>query len=252
MLVPARWSSLVAALTVLIFQMGSARGEIIYDNSGPGDPTGVWYSGVEFGDEIVLGTNITSHVLTQLQVEYYGDFIPSGDETAEVRLYKNDGPPTKDLIPTPGTLLYDSGKFNISTNYETWSSSFLNVLLPDDVTWTVQFSGLSGAAGDRAGLLFRNPPTVGTSYNDAWRETATGWETVVFSKSANFAARLTSDLPKISIRQSANTVIVEWSGTAILQVADAVSGEYVDLPQYRNRYVVSVQNAPLKFWRLRD
>jgi hypothetical protein len=131
----------------------------------------------------------------------------------------------------------------------------LNVLLPDDVTWTVQFTGLAGTAGDRAGLLFRDPPTVGTSYNDAWRRTDTGWQTVIFqngAKPANFAARMISDLPRISIRPSTNAVILEWSGPAVLQVADDVAGPYTDLPQFHNRYVVPTRNAPFKFWRLWD
>jgi hypothetical protein len=243
--------AILAVLLTLALRTSPVQGELIYDNSA-GDPTGVWYSAVEHGDEILLGTNITSHVLTQLQFEYFGDFTPSGDEMAEVRLYINDGPLTADGIPTPGTLLYDSGKFVIGNNYETWTSTFLNILLPDNVTWTVEFSGLTQTKGDRAGLLFRDPPTVGKSWDDAWRRTATGWETVVFSKPANFAARFTSDLPVLSIRPSGETVIVEWTGAAILQAADKVTGPYEDLPQYRNRYVCPIRNAPLKFWRLRD
>jgi hypothetical protein len=251
--VASRLSSVVALLLVLVFQISSAQSaQIIYDNSGPGDPTGAWYSPVEYGDEIVLGTNITSHVLTQFQFEYYGDFTPTGDEKADVRIYKNDGPLTADGIPMPGTVLYDSGPFNISTNYETWTSTFLDITLPDDVTWTVQFSGLKQTQGDRAGLLFQNPPTVGSSYNDAWQRTDTAWKTVVFSQPANFAARMTSDLPVVSIRQSAQTVVVEWAGTAILQEASAVGGPYEDRPQFRNKYTFSTHNAPVKFWRLRD
>jgi hypothetical protein len=258
--VPARFVATLAVLSTLAFGVSLVRGaELIYDNSGPGDPTGVWYSTLEIGDEIILGTNITSHVLTQLQIEYFGDFTPSGDETIQVRIYKNDGVPTKNGFATPGTLLYDSGPYNIKTNYETWTSTFLNVTLPDDMTWTVQFSGLTGAAGDRAGLLFRSPPTVGTSFNDAWRKNDSGWQTVVFTKPANFAARLTSDLPKLNIRVGARngkgvaTVVLEWTGTAILQVAATVNGEYQDLPQFRNRYECPLANAgAMKFWRLRD
>jgi hypothetical protein len=215
----------------------------------------VWYfnsSYAQYGDEILLGTNITSHVLTQLQIEYYGDFTPTGDEQAEVRLYKNDGPRTQSNIPTPGTLLYDSGKFNISTNYETWTSTFLDVTLPDDVTWTIQFYGMSGSAGDRAGILFQDPPTVGRSYNDAWLLTSS-WQTVVFqSEKANFAARFSSDPLFVSIKTSGNNVVVEWTGAAILQVADQLDGNWTDLPDYRNKYTFSTQKAPMKFWRLRD
>jgi hypothetical protein len=231
----------------------ASQAQLIYDNSGPGDPTGVWYfqgQYNEYGDEIILQPN-TGRVLTQFQFEYYGAFTPTGNETAEVFIYANDGPKTPDGISTPGTVLFDSGSFSIFPNYETWTSSALNVTVPDDLTWAVKFSGLTGT--NKVGILFQNPPSVGSSYNDAWLEANNAWETVQFTGTvANFAARLTSDPIHVSIQRSGPTVVVEWTGASILQEADEAAGPYSDQPQYRNRYTFPISSAPRKFWRLRD
>lgn len=251
--VPARLRSTTSLFLVLALKLTIAHADIIYDNSGPSDPTGVWYFAGqynEYGDEIVLQPG-TGRVLTQFQFEYYGAFNPTGNEMADVQIFKNDGPKTADGIATPGTVLFDSGAFPIYPGYETWTSSALNVSVPDDLTWAVKFSGLTGT--NKVGILFQNPPTAGSSYNDAWLEVNNAWETVVFSDQvANFAARLTSDPLRVSIQRSGTTVVVEWTGASILQEADNAAGPYVDQPQYRNRYTFPLGSAPQKFWRLKD
>jgi hypothetical protein len=237
-------------LLLLLLGLRPVRGEIIFDNS-TGGGTNVYYSTLEYGDEVQLGG--TSRVVTEFQFEYYGDFVASGIESARIRIYKNDGP---GVDPTPGTLLYDSGTFAIAPGYQTRTFTGLNVTVPTDLTWTVQFSGLVGGTGDEAGLIIRNPPSVGSSYNDFWLKTGGTWQLFSWNGNpvANFAARILSgsDPTSVSIRRDTGKVVVEWTGASILQVAPAAAGPYTDLPDIRNKYVIDPSQSPLQFWRLRD
>ena len=40
--------------------------------------------------------------------------------------------------------------------------------VPDTITWTIQFFGVGNSVGDRAGLVFHDPPSVGSSFDDFW------------------------------------------------------------------------------------
>lgn len=247
-------AGLLLASLLLFFKPTALQAEFIYDNSDTGG-TNVYYSVVEYGDEIILGG--TSRVVSQFLFEYYGDFIPAGDETARIRLYKNDGPKTAAGDFTPGTVLFDSGDFSISPGYQTKTFSGLNVSVPSDMTWTVQFAGMSGASGDRAGLVFRDKPSVGSSYDDFWLRQNSSWQLFSWGGSpvANFAARIVSgsDPTTLSIRRDAsNQIVVEWTGISILQVADSATGTFKDIPNARNSYKISPTLAAMKFWRLRD
>ena len=188
--------------------------------------------------------------------EYYGDFTPAGDETAQLRVYKNDGPLTKDGDPTPGTLLYDSTPFAIEAGWQTKKFSGLNVTVPTDLIWTIEFGGLNGLTGDRAGLVFRPTPSVGTSYDDIWQNADDQWQLLRWNGNpvANFAARIVSggEPTIVSIRRDTSNIVVEWTGLSILQVSDRVEGPYTDLANARNRYQMNLGAASMKFWRLRD
>lgn len=250
-----RLSSCVRPLFLLIclfsLRVDRSRAEIIFDNSS-GNGTNVYYSLLEYGDEVTLGG--TNRVMTDFQFEYYGDFVATGQETARVRIYKNDGP---GQYGSPKTVLFDSGSFTVFPDYQTKVFSGLSITVPDDLIWTVQFSGLVGGTGDEAGLIFRTPPSVGSSFNDFWLKTSTSWNLFRFPNGdpvANFAARFDSgvDAPTVSIRRDAGTVVVEWTGASILQVATGVNGPYQDLPNARNRAVFDTQTSAVQFWRLRD
>jgi hypothetical protein len=253
---PSRFpfAGLFLAGVLLLLRSTAAQAEFIYDNSDTGG-TNVYYSVVEYGDEIILGG--TSRVISQFLFEYYGDFAPAGDEIARVRLYKNDGPKTAVGDSTPGTVLYDSGDFSLSPGYQTKAFSGLNINVPTDMTWTIQFGGLSGDNGDRAGLVFRDTPSTGSSYDDFWLKQNTGWQLFSWNGSpvANFAARIVSgsDPTRLSIRRDASKqIVVEWTGISILQVADSAAGPYTDIANARNSYKISPSAAATKFWRLRD
>jgi hypothetical protein len=226
-----------------------ARAEIVYDNSS-GSSTNVYYSLLEYGDEVTLGG--VGRVMTEFQFEYYGDFVASGGETARLRLYKNDGPGTD---PSPGTVLFDK-TFAILPGDQTESFTGLSITIPTDLTWTVQFSGLVGGNGDEAGLFFQSPPSVGSSFDDFWLKTASGWKLFSWSGNpvADFAARITSgtDAPTVAIRSALNKAVIDWVGASILQVAASAEGPYKDLPDARNHFEFDTRTAPAQFWRLRQ
>jgi hypothetical protein len=242
-------------LLLLVLRLTPAHAQIVYDNSSGGG-TNVYYQVQEYGDEIVLGG--TSRVVDEFQFEYYGDFVATGVEMARLRLYKNDGPPDSNGDPTPGTVLYDSGPFSILPGYQTKAFSGLNLTVPTDITWTVQFTGLVGGTGDEAGLIIRNPPTVGSSYDDFWMKTPSGWALYRWGGNpvANFAARVTAVAPvtpvSVAIQRASNNVVLQWSGTYVLQVATSAAGPYTDVNGAVNTYQFDTRTAPVQFWRLRQ
>jgi hypothetical protein len=191
-------------------------------------------------------------VLTEFLFEYYGNFTPSGGEFARLRFYENDGP---GLYKQPGTLLFDSGDFSIAPGYQTKRLTGLSVPLPDSLTWTVQFTGLSGQTGNRAGLVFRQPPTIGWSYDDFWERSGGDWELLGWNGRpvANFAARALSGAAPVTImvHREGERLVVLWPGDFILQSAQDPGGPYTDLPEPKNRWVVDPLTTPTQFWRLR-
>ena len=97
---------------------------------------------------------------------------------------------SREVARKPGTLLYESGKFNLQDKYNTVSVTGLNLELPEgtnEVTWSVEFTNLGTG---QAGLLLYSPPTIGESYDDFWEKTINGWKLKSITESANFGARL--------------------------------------------------------------
>jgi hypothetical protein len=152
------------------------------------------------GEQIWLGTGATPMYLTNLSFEYYdpgtSQTWPAGQQTiqADVRLYMNNGP-TFNGYATPGTLFYDSGLFGVQTAYAANSTSsadlifnlsdlqfpatggtalYANSPLPSTFTFTVTFSGMTGA--DAVGLPDFEPPTFGTNYGSYWYDVSGSWQ----------------------------------------------------------------------------
>ena len=92
---------------------------------------------------------------------------------------------------SPGTVLFDSGTFSIGGYTTGATENFyaadlgagtgagvipgIGVDVPDDFTWTVTFSGLTG--GENAGLALYDPPTVGSDAlpnGDGWVNLGSG------------------------------------------------------------------------------
>jgi hypothetical protein len=171
---------LLAALAVVL----GAKADIVYNNTTTYQGMSL-FSTNEFGDEISLAG--TARLLTAFLFEYFGDFIPSGDETVRLRLYANDGPIYYKEYREPGSLLYDSGFMPIGTNVNFIRLFMAKLQVPDTFTYAVQFTGLRQVPGDRAGLMFYDPATVGAelqpfggktpigSYDDFWQKVDGQW-----------------------------------------------------------------------------
>jgi hypothetical protein len=188
-------SRILTRATVLFALTGLGQASILYDNSQYYSKNSYGRPG-EFGDEVRLG--LTNRVVSEFSFEYFGDFVPEGDETARVRLYANDGEdtdphPTK-VIPAPGALLFDSGVLPIGPGFNAFFLQGLSVPVPPVFTWTVEFAGLGFTNGNTASVLFFDPPTVGRSYDDFWVKTASGWALYRLNGNpvANFGMRVAS------------------------------------------------------------
>ena len=191
---PSSRNFLALIAMVLAGQIGlpfAARAEIAYDNTHS-YLTNFYASLREIGDEIKL-SGLSSNI-TDFQFEYFGDFSPTGRETARLRFYVNDGPgipPKPDTIFTPQTVLYDSGPLPIAPGFNALEVRKISATVPSRFTWTVEFGGLAGTDGSKAGLVFFNPPTVGSSFDDFWQRSGTNWSLFRFDGRpiANFGSR---------------------------------------------------------------
>lgn len=111
----------------------------------------------EIGDTVTFAGS--DRILTFFQFEYFVNPSRSGNETVQAFLYANDGP-----NGLPGTLLFSSPATGVTTDNTGFGSGKVEgiaLTVPNTVTWTVRLSGLEGA--EDGGLLFANPPTVGSS-----------------------------------------------------------------------------------------
>lgn len=183
------WNKVLAGFVATAALSISAQAEsVVYDNTS--NPLGQYFnSGTEFGDQITLGGLKGDRIVKQFRMEYYMSYGVSGDETAQVKFYNNNGPGG-----APGTLLFDTGTFSLQrAGYNNITINDVNVAVPDNFTWTVSFAGVTGT--EVAGLLLYNPPAVGSSFNDYWEKTDTGWtlkQMAGGSPVANFAAQITA------------------------------------------------------------
>jgi hypothetical protein len=187
-----------AALAVSLMASSSASAaasDVIYDNTTT-YLTNFFASANEFGDQVNFAG--TSRLLTDVSFEYFANLTsPPGQDTAVFRLYKNA--PGASGIPTD--LLYQTPSFVIGNGFNHINISALSIQVPDSVTWTVQFSGLS--AGETAGLPLYSPPTVGASlaggvigsYDDFWQNSGGTWSLFRFPNGqpeGNFAAKFSA------------------------------------------------------------
>ncbi|MBM3833928.1 MAG: PEP-CTERM sorting domain-containing protein [Verrucomicrobia bacterium] len=147
----------------------------------------------QFGDQVFLTGS--DRRITDFQFEYFltgPGGATSGNETGELFFHRNDAGTTG---IEPGTQLYRSGEFSLSTGFQTVVAQALSVTVPSTFTWSVIFRGIE--ANEQAGLLIYNPPTVGSSFDDFWQRNANGtWSTLLDTTASpvpmNFAARITA------------------------------------------------------------
>jgi hypothetical protein len=136
----------------LLALVQTARADLVYNNStnlvgGVLNRFVPAWAGVnhEVGDEIILSTPAgwPYASMTDFDFEYFG-LGGSGNETAQVRFYLNDGPGG-----APGFKFFDSGVFSLA-GFQTAKGTMvfgpgdlLSVDLPSAFTWTVEFSGMN-------------------------------------------------------------------------------------------------------------
>jgi hypothetical protein len=187
----------IAALSASMLGSTTGFAATVYDNSvntlsRSYSPAAVGGAVPEFGDQVFLSGS--DRRITDFQFEYFlsASGATAGNETAELFFHQNNGG-TSGI--DPGTVLYRSGEFSLSTGFQTVAAQALSVALPSSTfTWSVVFNGIE--AGESAGLLLYNPPTVGSSFDDFWQKNANGtWSTFLVDAGAtpaNFAARITA------------------------------------------------------------
>jgi len=223
---------LLGAIGIAAVLAPSTPAAIIYDNSTTYEDA-FNDSRLETGDEVnVVGT---ARLVTAFAFEYFAEFAATGDETARLRFYEMDGAPGENDFATPGSLLYDSGAFSITSGYRTVNITDMSALLPSSkFTWSVEFSGLTNT--ESAGLLYYDPPTVGSSDVYFWEKENGTWTAVATDDTGNnFAARVTAvDAPppfRIATLQHLNNV-------ATLTVTGAVAGRAYAI-EYKNTFAAT-------------
>ena len=204
-----------SGLAILLALSGAAAGKavaqtLIYDNTTNVRTNLVYKFSREYGDEVFLEAGYRT--VSEFAFQYFGDFNPTNrlDATAVVRFYENDGVdgiPGQKTALMPKTVLWESAPIALTPGYNVVMLGVPFVDVPDSFTWTVKFSGVTGADKDSAGLVLADPPTVGQplpdgrfgSFWDAWirddpnRED--GWSLINFGfrpndPKANFYAQI--------------------------------------------------------------
>ena len=169
--------------------------QILYSNTS--DPTLGSYAPAdnetEFGDQVEF-FNVTGGgtTVTEFRFEYFSSEA-TGD--AVLRFRANDGE-LFNGVASPSTLLYESPPFNLQADYKTVEVTGLAVVIPDNAfTFTIEFANL-GATQD-VGLLIRNPPELGTSFDDLWVDNGGDWalKTIPLT-TANLAANIVGIVPE--------------------------------------------------------
>jgi hypothetical protein len=175
----------------------------------------------EYGDEIILFGN--KRVVTQIQIEYFASFVPSGDEIARIRFYENTGPGWmgSEQYRTPASPPLWETTFPVGTGFNTATITVPNVKVPLRLTWTVQFFGIDLGASEHAGLLIYGVPIVGSSFKDFWELRNGAWLPLKIPgiETTNFAARILAidevpAQPSLSFNVSGGNLIVSWPATA--------------------------------------
>lgn len=205
------WAALVVTMALTAGAAGQAMAQtLVYDNTTHVRTNLVYKFSREYGDEVFLEAGYRT--VSEFAFQYFGDFNPTNrvGASAVVRFYENDGvdgiPGPKTAL-MPKTVLWESPSIPLLPGYNLVTLGVPLVEVPDSFTWTVKFSGVTGANQDAAGLVLADPPTVGQplpdgrfgSYWDAWirddpnRED--GWSLINFGfgpndPKANFYAQI--------------------------------------------------------------
>ncbi|MDP7047942.1 MAG: hypothetical protein QF721_00675, partial [Verrucomicrobiota bacterium] len=190
--------------------------------------------GTEFGDEIDLAGGAKNRRLSELAFEVYADLASGSSATATLKIYANDSGVTYGGVDTgktggtgygaqmPGTLLFKSVDKALVDGLQTLrvNPSF-SVDLPSKVTWTVTFGGL--ASGEQAALILGGQDGVGSSLDDFWQKTSSGWglyQTGSKTQADDFTANVTAYDP--------NSVVVKYNPDGSYTGSDSFVYEVID------------------------
>jgi hypothetical protein len=189
-----RTTSLALLSSTLLYSLAGFA-SIVYDNSTT-DLNRSYFpgNGIEFGDEVFLSGN--DRTITDFRFETFLSSNASGGESAVLTLRLNDGPLLSAGRNAPGAAIYTSDPVSLQTGRGTILAQGLSIAIPanvDHFTWSVKLTGVD--AGEQAGLMLYNPPTVGSSFDDFWQNDGVSWNTFLIDGGgtpANFAARITA------------------------------------------------------------
>jgi hypothetical protein len=154
-----KWAACLTVSALASLSTATSFAQLVYENGFEG------YSGQRtsaangvVGDVVGL---TQQGVLSSASFGYFlNPTLRSGNETASLSIY------SLDAGGLPGTLLFSSSAFDITgTTAEGFGTLNVNDILtfvPNSIGYTITFGGLT--AGEEAGLLFSNDPTlVGTN-----------------------------------------------------------------------------------------
>jgi len=219
-------------MLVVVSPSAASSGEVVFDNTG--STTGAFFATTkEFGDQVELG--LSNRLIDSLSFEYFGDFTADGDETAIARIYANDGDSTG-AVNEPGTLLYESDSFSIAPGFNSVVISGLLLEGTDSITWTVDFSGVGDVEGNRAGLIFYNPPSVGSSDDDFWVNNSNSREIIYSNKNDSVYEAYYKSGSEFGdqIRLSSTSAMSELSFEVYAEISNAPSEATAKLRIYAN------------------
>ena len=181
----------VALAASFVMAASAATPSVVYNNTDPTRYQNISVpmpaGSVEFGDEINLAG--ADRLLSALKIEVFTKDL-SGNETANIQLYRNTGTFQNPIFEQIGS----GGPVSLVNGFNTLTYTDPALILPDTFIWSVSFNGIEGI--ERAELPIYNPPSVGTSEDDFWtKDSAGNWTLFRFSggnPAGNFAANVTA------------------------------------------------------------
>jgi hypothetical protein len=189
---------LAVQIGVLLTTGAAVQAIPLYDNSTVDTGSSLnFVNGVTIGNEIKLGSGISSALVTGFSFEIFSTLAAFTSPNVQMQafLYANNGAPFNGY-PTPGTALYSSGLFSLQTpqqysgiNAVTLNFNGLNVAVGNDFTLAVVVTGL--ASGDTVGMELFDPATVGQNFGDYWlNNNGGGWSLLSTGSRTDFGARI--------------------------------------------------------------
>lgn len=193
-------------LISLVGLAATASADAVYDNSTNFLGFRLGAGEIEWGDGATLAG--TDRLVTGISYMIHNS-SPTVDADVIGRLYAGG-----DSGAEPGALLWESApiRMTILGSSKLYDLAVPNVVVPDEVTWTVQLlnrSNQNAVAGSR----FMNPPTIGSSEDNVWDHANGVWTRHIFGIGApnNFGAIITA------VPEPASLVLFGLGGLALVR-----------------------------------